>query len=99
MKLNMYSIYDTVAAIFHKPFTEVNHASAVRAFDNSLIDNPNTTDYVLYFVATMEDTSGVISSVTPEKIRTGFETISISSTTSEQKLNDLEIFKKQSGDR
>ena len=58
MKLYLYSIYDSVAEVFNKPFSEVNDAAAIRAFKQSLNDNPNSKDYYLYHIGIYNDATG-----------------------------------------
>jgi len=74
MFLNLYSIYDTVAEIFNKPFSDVNDASAIRAFSQSLEENKNKNDYVLYHIGGFDDNSGSITcDKAPLKLKSGFE--------------------------
>lgn len=74
MKTNIYSIFDTVAGIFNAPFTQINNATAIRAFTNSVHDSPNKDDYVLYKLAQLDDNNGDIEKLpNPEKILTGLE--------------------------
>jgi len=74
MKLNMYAIYDKVAEIFNKPFTEINDASAVRAFKQSLDDNKAVKeDYELYNVGVFTDHDGVIIQEKTKRIYSGIE--------------------------
>ena len=102
MRTQLYSVYDTIAAVFNKPFTEHNDESAKRAFTNSASEQPNINDYALYHLGEYDDNSGVITPVTPVRIMTGLEIKKpkLSSITHEQQLQDLEdheLLKKQSG--
>lgn len=78
MKLKMYSIYDKVAAVFNKPFVEVNHPSAIRSFDHSIKENPHLEDYDLYFLAEYDDQNGELISVNAECIRKGLDVKAVS---------------------
>lgn len=70
----MYTIYDSVAEIFNRPFVDHNDASATRAFERSLESNPNKNDYSLYRIGTYDDESGMVTpSMTPVKVRSGFD--------------------------
>jgi hypothetical protein len=60
MKMHMFSIYDSIAEVFNKPFTEVNAASATRLFKNSLSDNVNKRDFFLYHVGEYDDNKGTL---------------------------------------
>lgn len=73
MKLHIYSIFDTVAEVFNKPFTDINDASATRSFMQSLDDNKNKNDYVLYNMGTYDDSKGEIIGITPVKVVSGFD--------------------------
>lgn len=70
----MYTVYDRVAEVFNKPFTEINDASATRAFKESIKDNPHGTDYDLYKIAEYTDHDGIITTdpTYPKKIISGF---------------------------
>ena len=74
MKLSMYSIYDTIAEVFHKPFTSHNDADASRAFTQAIDNNEATKeDYVLYRVADWNDATGEITACLPMKVMSGFD--------------------------
>ncbi|AXL14467.1 nonstructural protein [Microviridae sp.] len=74
MKLNIYSIFDTVAEVFNKPFTDINNATAIRSFTQSVLDQPHKNDYVLYNMGEFDDNSGHIQpNKTPTKILSGFD--------------------------
>lgn len=73
MKLNIYSIYDTVAEVFNKPFTDINDATAIRSFVQSVSDQPHKNDYVLYNLGVFTDHDGTILQDRPVKIRSGFD--------------------------
>ena len=75
MKLSIYSIYDTVAQVFNKPFTDINDATATRAFKDSVKDQPHSKDYCLYKLADYFDNNGSIQPLeNPLKLISGFET-------------------------
>jgi hypothetical protein len=73
MKMNMYSVYDSVAEVFNKPFTEHNNASAIRVFRQALKDNPNKEDYGLYHIGTFLDSNGTLLGEKVQKVITGFD--------------------------
>lgn len=73
MKLLMFSIYDKVAAIFNRPYVGVNIATGVRAFEQSLKDNPSPEDYDLYIIAEYDDQNGEMDPQTVERIRSGLD--------------------------
>lgn len=74
MNMSIYSLYDSVADVFNKPFTEINDNSAFRLFKNSMEDNPNKNDYVLYRLGDFDDNIGIITPTqVPVKLQSGFE--------------------------
>lgn len=74
MNMNMYSIFDTVAQVFNKPFTEINNATAIRAFSSAVNENPNKNDYALYHLGSFTDHDGVLVPIAnPTRIYTGFD--------------------------
>ena len=69
MKANLYSIFDSLAEVFNKPFTEHNNQTAQRAFTQAMQENPNRRDFYLYHVGEWNDAKGlVIPYDTPKKI-------------------------------
>jgi hypothetical protein len=58
MKVNLYSIYDSIAEVFNKPFGETTNGSAERAYKQALGDNPNARDYLLFHVGEWDDNKG-----------------------------------------
>ena len=48
MRTNIYSIYDTIAKVFNKPFMEHNDETAKRSFKATAQDQPHIGDYSLY---------------------------------------------------
>ena len=98
MRTNLYSIYDTIAEVFNKPFTHHNDSAAIRAFTDSLKENQynHKDDYALYAVGEWDDNKGVIHAYdVPKKIYTGLEIKLGQSISQDQQLEDLEVFKKQ----
>jgi len=74
MNVNLYSIYDTVAQVFNKPFTEINDNSARRTFTHSLEQVPHKTDYALYYIGCYSDQDGKLVPVdNPVRIYSGFD--------------------------
>lgn len=69
----MFSIYDVVAEVFNKPFTELNAASAIRAFTGAMKDNENRNDYQLIHIGEFDELNGTITPNNPVKIFTGFD--------------------------
>lgn len=76
MKLNLYSIYDSVACVFNKPYTDINDASAIRSFSMSADKQPHIRDYSLMKLGELDDVSGeIIPCDVPVKVITGFEVV------------------------
>jgi hypothetical protein len=60
MKKVLVCVKDNVAEIFHDIRCEINVASAIRAFSQSVQDSPHKDDYSLYLVGEMDTTNGTI---------------------------------------
>lgn len=74
MNLNLYSIYDTVALVFNKPFTEINDNTAKRAFTKAIQGEANKNDFALYALGSMTDHDGkIVPMENPVRIMTGFD--------------------------
>lgn len=74
MKTSFYSIYDNVAQVFNKPFMEINNATAIRAFTDSLEKEKHKNDYTLFHLGELDDQNGEITPCdVPIKILTGFD--------------------------
>lgn len=67
------SVKDNVAEMFHDPRTEVNTASAIRAFSQSIEESPHKDDYSLYQIGTMDTNTGDIIPNEPLRIYTGHD--------------------------
>lgn len=66
MKFNVYSIYDTVAQVYHNPWVDSCDETAGRAFsfvcaDKNTLYGMCPSDFVLYRVAMFNDKSGTFS--------------------------------------
>ena len=62
MKRPMYSVYDSVAEIFNKPFPAHNDADAIRVFEKSIeesgFEKERCTDYSLFRIGVFDDNVG-----------------------------------------
>lgn len=74
MKLNLYSVRDTVAQTFCRPFACVNNGLAIRDFDIAARD-PSTqisktpADFCLFLVGTFDEDTGIVTPQTPELLK------------------------------
>jgi len=84
MKSKLYSVYDLKARVFFKPFTEINDATATRAFSVSLADHPNLTDYELYRVGSFDDQTAALEPTDPVQIYSGFSVAAVAANGSEE---------------
>lgn len=74
MKNHMFSIYDSIAEVFNKPFAEVNEAAALRAFTQALTESPHKLDYMLFHIGEYNDNTGILTSYTvPKRIGDMFQ--------------------------
>ena len=74
--MKLYSVYDEVAQTFNAPFPEANDNCAIRAFasvagDPASIICKHPGDYYLYCIGDMEEHSGELSSVAPQRLCRG----------------------------
>ena len=73
MKTEMYVIYDQKAKIYNKPFHQINESVAIRTVAD-LVNDANSDssrhpeDYILFRVATYDDSNAEIQTFTPELI-------------------------------
>lgn len=68
MKLQMFSIYDTVSKLYARPFFDVNEATAKRNLRAAIHDPKsglaeNISDYRLYHIGEFDDQTGEFSLV------------------------------------
>ena len=73
MKLSIYSIYDSVAEVFNKPFTSINNATAEREFVQSVKEQPHKNDYILYYLGDFNDANGQIVQKDPVRLLGGID--------------------------
>lgn len=74
MKLNLYSVRDTVAGAFCRPFAAPNNGLAIRDFDFAARDpesqiSKTPQDYCLFLVGSFDEETGVITAQTPELLK------------------------------
>jgi hypothetical protein len=71
----LYTIRDTVADIFNRPFVAHNDADAIRAFTQSFEKGGqgNKEDYVLYHIGSYNDSNGIIDTVEPIRVYSGLD--------------------------
>lgn len=81
MRLNVYTIYDTAAGAYMRPFYAQSDAQAIRVFgdlsvaaDHDVGRHPE--DYSLFRVATFDDNTGVFHPEDRECLITGLEAVS-----------------------
>lgn len=73
MKKVIVCVRDNVAEVFHDPRTEVNTASAIRAFSDSVIDSPHKDDFALYLIGEHDTDNGSVLPCEPVRIFTGLD--------------------------
>jgi len=73
MQKVIISVKDTVAEIFNDPRVEINAASAIRAFTNSIQDNKNKDDFTLYIIGEFDTQNGEVKGCEPVKIYSGHD--------------------------
>ena len=75
MKITVYAIYDTVAAMYKAPFMMRSDGEALRGFADLAVSDENDigrhpSHFQLFKLAVFDDGSGIYSSNTPELLAT-----------------------------
>ena len=79
MRVYLYALFDKVSHVFNPPIQEVNDASAIRAFIQSVKDSPHKNDYELWKLGEFDNNDGQIypgikdSQTSPVKLYTGLD--------------------------
>ena len=94
MKLNVYSIYDTAAAAYMRPFYLQADAQAMRAFTDLATDadhqvGQHPEDYFLVRIGVFDDATGKLVPEDVESLATGLEVVAASRNL---KSRDLDMF-------
>ena len=96
MKLKIYSIYDSVAQAFQKPFYMHNDGEALRMFQQAVNDphennviNKHPEQFTLFHVGEWEDKNATIDTATPKAIGLGIEYVEPSPQTELQEIKTL----------
>lgn len=79
----IYSIFDSAAAMYQRPFTAKSHGEVTRSFQDVCLDadheiGKHPEDYTLYTLGTFNDGTGEIVGFPPEKIATALELVALS---------------------
>lgn len=67
----MCCVFDTVSKVYAPPFYAVTKGEAIRSFANAVNDknmgdlNKHPKDFLLYVIGSFEDTSGLLTAVSP----------------------------------
>ncbi len=80
VKLNIYSIYDTAAGLYSRPFFDQADASSMRAFQDLVMDaehpvGKHPEDYSLFRIGLFDDNTGQLSNEANSCLATALETI------------------------
>lgn len=72
MILKVFSVYDVKACAYMQPFFAVNSGSALRSFDDAVMDEKSIFakhpgDYQLFELGTFDDSVGLLTSLVPVK--------------------------------
>ncbi len=74
--MELFTIFDSVAERYMKPFWGTNIASAIRGFGDACMDPESpffahVEDYFLYQIATFDEITGEVTALEPRKIASG----------------------------
>jgi hypothetical protein len=80
MKMNVYSIYDTAAAVYLRPFFMQSDGQALRSFSDIANDaehdiGRHPEDYTLVRIGDFNDQNGQLIPESPESLITGLEAV------------------------
>ncbi len=94
MKLNVYSIYDTAAGLYSRPFFCQSDAEALRMFSDLSVDaehpvGKHPEDYAIFRLGTFDDNKGILQNEENECLSTGLEVVSKSRNVNQTKQLDL----------
>lgn len=76
--MKIYSIYDTAAEVYGRPFIQLAHGEALRTFGR-LVNDPSTefhvkpSDFTLFYLGEYDDKTGQIDQHAPQSLGTGHE--------------------------
>lgn len=76
MKLNVYSVFDSKAAVYGTPFFQVNDMVAMRSFSQLANDSNSSVnrfpeDYTLYLIGYYDDSVGEVKGCEPKPLLNG----------------------------
>lgn len=96
MKYRIYSVYDTAAAIYQRPFVAQTDGEVTRSFsdiatsaDHEIGKHPE--DYTLFCLGTFNDGTGDIMPLPPVKIATALELVALSRNVKRDQIEALDI--------
>jgi len=103
MLLNIYSIFDTAAAIYQRPFTAKSHGEVTRSFKDVCTDadheiGKHPEDYTLFCLGTFNDGTGEVTGFGPEKVATALELVAATRQVNRDNIEDLHRNLKQGND-
>lgn len=83
MKLTIYSVYDTAAGLYSRPFFTQTDAEARRSFNDIAMDaehpiGKHPEDYSLFRIGIFDDNTGLLSNEANECLCTGLEMVAAS---------------------
>lgn len=78
MKLQAFSIYDTAAKAFNRPFFQNTKGQAIRGFSDAVNDEStelwkHPEDYILFELGEFDDSDGSFLPMNPTKVVTAME--------------------------
>lgn len=87
MKINVYSIFDSAAEVYGRPFFMPTDAMALRTFSDMAKDSNHEVGrhpehYTLFRLGTFTDVKGALMPETPKSLANGVEFVSVEDTVS-----------------
>lgn len=96
MKMNIYTIYDTAAKTYMRPFFMASDGQALRAFTDISTDadhevGKHPEDYSLHRIGTFDDQKAAINPETPDCLATALEVVAASRNVEKGKLRQFDM--------
>ncbi len=96
MRQFIYSIYDTAAAIYQRPFVAQSDGEVTRSFSDIACDadheiGKHPEDYTLFTIGTFNDKTGEVIGNAPEKIATALELVAVSRNVNRDNVEQLDM--------
>ena len=96
MRMNVYSIFDSAAAVYMRPFFMPSDSAAVRAFSDISCDaehevGKHPEDYSVHRIGYFDDQKGALVGEQPECLATALELVAKSRNVDRDRLQEMDM--------